>query len=165
MMMVWTQTKKTADDEREDATQRRRTPVTADDKLSVLVEEFRFTSAELALLTGSSLRAIESRRSRLDAPDAVRRRRRSAVDEGIDAAYSLATMLRDRYLIDPDLVRAWLLGRSAYLEEQRPAELLAAGHFELVRDAATAFARCEDPGSFADLHGPIPSAEERRALA
>jgi hypothetical protein len=130
-------------------------PVTSDEKLMVLLDTFRMTSPELALILGCSLRAIELRRTRLRSEPETEAQRKSKLDGGIDGLHSLATMLRNRSL-EPDLIRAWFLGRSAYLDEQRPATLLCAGHFELVRAAAIAFARCEPPQVFVDRYGPIP---------
>ncbi|HEY7830269.1 MAG TPA: hypothetical protein VIC06_06860 [Solirubrobacteraceae bacterium] len=116
------------------------------------------TSAEIALASDSSLRAVEDRRRKLKDP-AYMQTRSTKLDLGIDALYSLALMLETRK-IEPANIRAWLLGRSAYLEEQRPAILLSAGEFDLVREAAIAYATSETPGEFLDKRGPIPRVAE-----
>lgn len=108
------------------------------------------TSAEIALATGASLRAIEDRRRRKDRTEV----RHSKVDDGIDAVYNVAMLLTTRHVPAPN-VRAWFIGRSAYLDEQRPAALLSARQFELVRSAALAYASSEPPEEFRSQVGPI----------
>ncbi len=126
--------------------------VTTAEKLCYIVE-LDMTTAEIAAATGCSIRAIEDRRRRLnDEPGA---KRSSKTDDRIDAFYSLASMLEMRYKIPPENVRAFFIYRSSYLGEQRPAILLASGEFELVREAAIAYATSETPDEFLDRVGPI----------
>ncbi len=108
------------------------------------------TTAEIALAAGASARAIEERRRR----KAHLETRHSKVDDGIDAVYSIAMLLEGRH-VPAHNVRAWLIGRSAYLDEQRPAALLSNGQFELVRQAAIAYATGETPEEFRNQIGPI----------
>lgn len=117
------------------------------------------TSAEIAIATGSSLRAVEDRRRRLKADETKRSRRVAKLDSGIDALFSIFSLL-ERHAIEPTNIRAWLIGRSAYLEEQRPAILLSANEFELVRDAAIAYASGETPAEFLADRGPLPRPAE-----
>jgi hypothetical protein len=127
---------------------------TADEKLKALTD-LKMTSAEIALAAGCSVRAIEERRRRTkQSSPANRKERISKTDDGIDALHSLVEMLRARK-VPPHNVRAWFIGRSAYLDEQRPATLLGSGEFELVREAAIAYATSETPAEFRDRKGPI----------
>jgi hypothetical protein len=122
-----------------------------------LIALFELTSAEIAFAIAASLRAVEERRKRLSQRNRLDSTpRASKLDDGIDRLYSLASMLHDRYEIEPQTVRAWIMGRSAYLEEQRPASLLRAGEFDFVREAAIAFAKAEPPSDFLDSRGPVP---------
>ncbi len=127
------------------------------EKFKKLIELFAITSAELALMTGCSVRAVEERRRKLK--DATKRREtpHAKLDQGIDRIYSVATMLQRKYMIEPVNVRAWLIGRSAYLEEQRPADLLREEEFfDLVREAAIAYATGETPAEFLEERSPLP---------
>jgi hypothetical protein len=133
--------------------------VTPDEQLRALIETYAFTSAELAFIFGCSLRAIETRRAKLRNSAAPHRQRRSKVDEHLDQLYGLATRLHAKH-IAPPLVRAFFLGRSLYLDEQRPGAFLARGHFELVRSAALAFAHCQDPFEFIEEIGSVPRLED-----
>jgi hypothetical protein len=140
----------------------RKSPTTIDEKLQSLILK-NMTSAEIAVGTGCSVRAIEERRRKLNKTNKLNKAneprpksgRYAKVDEGIDAFYSLTSMLENRYTISPTNVRAWFIGRSDYLEEQRPAQLLGAGEFELVREAAIAYATNETPNEFRDRIGTI----------
>lgn len=122
---------------------------TTDEKLRALTD-LKMTTAEIALAAGASARAIEERRRRKGHGEA----RHSKVDDGIDAVYSIAVLLQGRQ-VPAHNVRAWLIGRSAYLDEQRPAALLSTGQFELVRRAAIAYATSETPEEFREQTGPI----------
>lgn len=146
------------------SSQARTIRVTADEKLLDLIALFELTSAEIAFTIAASLRAVEERRKKLglrNHPSGTSRT--SKLDNGIDRLYSLASMLHDRYEIEPQTVRAWIMGRSAYLEEQRPASLLRAGEFDLVREAAIAFAKAEPPCDFLDARSPIPRVVDPQA--
>jgi hypothetical protein len=125
---------------------------TSAEKLESLVE-LNMTTAEIAAATGCSIRAIEDRRRRLSERSATHRR--SKADDRIDAFYSLTSMLRMRYKIPPENVRAFFICRSGYLGEQRPAILLGSGEFELVREAAIAYATSETPDEFLERVGPV----------
>jgi hypothetical protein len=131
-----------------------RLATTSDEKLQGLLD-LEMTSAEIAVGTGASVRAIEERRRRLHQTNRPGAARQAKLDDGIDALYSLAFMLQDRYTIPPHNVRAWFIGRSPYLDEQRPAQLLGAGEFALVREAAIAYAKNEAPEEFRDRVGVI----------
>ncbi len=115
------------------------------------------TSAEIALATGGSLRAVEDRRRSLR--DGKPKTRIAKLDSGIDALFSIFSLL-ESHKIEPSNIRAWLIGRSAFLEEQRPAILLAANEFELVRKAAIAYASNETPAEFLAGRGPLPRPAE-----
>jgi hypothetical protein len=135
--------------------QGRKPPTTTDEKLQALIE-LRMTSAEIAVGSGCSVRAIKERRAKLNNVDQSDQTGRYAkADKGIDDFYSLTSMLQDSYMISPENTRAWFSGRSAYLDEQRPAQLLGAGEFELVREAAIAYATNETPEEFRDRIGTI----------
>jgi hypothetical protein len=130
-------------------------PTTPDEKLAFLLEN-QFTTAELVLATGASIRGIEDRRRRLrERPPSQGSSRTSKVDVRIDALFGVVSLL-GRNQIALSNVRAWLVGGSEYLEEQSPAVLLAAGHVELVRAAAMAYAGVEPPPEFLEKWGPIP---------
>ncbi len=140
-----------------------RLPATIDEKLAVLTDRFGLTSDEIAVAAGCTRRAIEMRRSRAPLP-AASRRRVTRNDSGIDALYSLLSLLTDRCEIDVALARGFVLGLSAYLEEQAPIALVGAGEFELVREAALAFSAAQPPADFVEDHGPIPRVAPGRAL-
>lgn len=134
-----------------------RRPTTICEKLSVLVDDFELTASELSRAIGCSTRAIEDRKRRNHSgKPPARGRRTSRVDEGVDALYAVAAMMHDKYAVDYRLVRAFVTGRSPYLEEQSPADLLAEGYFEMVRDAAIAFSRGRTPAEFIATSGPFP---------
>lgn len=129
--------------------------ITTDEKLEELIR-MRMTSAEIAIATGCSVRAIEERRKRLSGTGRSQSAGQlSKVDTGIDQLYSLASLLEEQHLIPAENVRAWFIGRSAYLQEQRPASMLAAGQFELAREAAIAYATGETPNEFIERVGMI----------
>ena len=115
------------------------------------------TSAEIALATGGSLRAVEDRRRSLR--NGKSKTRVAKLDSGIDGLFSIFSLL-ESHQIEPSNIRAWLIGRSAFLEEQRPAILLAANEFELVREAAIAYASNETPAEFLAGRGPLPRPAE-----
>src|ERR1700684_47239 len=123
----------------------REVATTTDEKLKALTD-LHMTSAEIALAVGCGARAIEERRRRIS-QSADRSVRHSKIAHGIDAVYSLAALLESRW-VPPHNARAWFIGRSAYLDEQRPAVLLSSGHFELVREATIAYASSETPEEF-----------------
>jgi hypothetical protein len=129
--------------------------LTSSEKLQALIQ--LMTSAEIAVAAGCSVRAIEERRKQLNKPIDMdsHAKRSSKTDEGIDNVYSLAYLLENRYKLPPHNVRAWFIGRSAYLDEQRPASLLSSGEFELVREAAIAYATSESPDEFLERVGPV----------
>jgi hypothetical protein len=126
---------------------------TSDEKLKALTE-LKMTSAEIALAAGCSPRAIEKRRLRTSRASDDREERFSKIDDGIDAVYSIASLMQARH-VPAHNVRAWFIGRSAYLDEQRPAALLNHGAFELVRDAAIAYSLGETPEEFRNRIGSI----------
>jgi hypothetical protein len=130
---------------------------TTSEKLTRLITA-GVTSAEIAVATGSSLRAVEDRRRKLRNNE-TEGTRVAKLDTGIDALFSIFSLL-ERHKIEPTNIRAWLIGRSAYLEEQRPAILLSADEFELVRDAAIAYATGETPAEFLADRGPLPRPTE-----
>lgn len=130
--------------------------ICTDEKLQRLID-LDVTSAEIALAAGSSLRAVEERRRSLRAGKT--KQRAAKLDDGIDALFSIFTLL-ERHQIEPTNIRAWLIGRSEFLEEQRPAVLLSANEFELVRDAAIAYASNEAPAEFLASRGPLPRPAE-----
>lgn len=134
-----------------------RVPVTVDEKLAELTGRFKLTSDEIAVAASCTPRAIELRRTRARLGRADRRRA-SRLDHGIDALYSVLSLLADRCEVDVALARAFVLGLSAYLEEQTPLALLGADEFELVREAALAFSAAQPPADFIEDHGPIPRA-------
>lgn len=131
---------------------------TADQKLRHLLA-IDFTSAEIALATGSSIRTIEDRRRKLRNDDAKESDRSTKLNEGIDLLFSIVREL-ERLEIQATNIRAWLIGRSMYLEEQRPAILLSAKEFELVREAARAYATGETPQEFLTDRDPLPRPTE-----
>lgn len=132
-----------------------RTPTTPDEKLALLLEN-QFTTPELAVATGASVRGVEDRRRRLrERPPSQGSSRTSKLDLRIDALFGIVSLLR-RNQIEASNIRAWLVGRSEYLEEQSPAVLLAAGYVELVRAAALAYAGVEPPTEFLEKWEPIP---------
>lgn len=140
------------------------TPSTSAEKLECLVS-LGMTSAEIAVGAGCSVRAIEDRRRRLKTEASSGEGRYAKADDGIDAVYSLVSMLTERFNVEPAKIRAWLIGRSAYLEEQRPAVLLGAGEFELVRAAALAYATGETPKEFLEGRDPIVRAPDPAGLS
>lgn len=120
-----------------------------------------FTAAEVAMSTGASVRGIELRREKAarDAPSAGKRT--SSLDGQIDALFSIFYLLNE-YGVPGTNIRAWLMGRSRYLEEQRPARLLSTGDeelYELVRQAANAYAKGETPQEFLANREPLPRPE------
>jgi hypothetical protein len=139
-------------------------PVTVDEKLSALTERFKLTSDEIAVAAACTPRAIELRRTRASRGGADRRRA-SRLDHGIDALYSVLSLLVDRCEVDVALARAFVLGLSAYLEEQTPLAMLGADEFELVREAALAFSAAQPPVDFIEDHGPIPRVARHHQLA
>lgn len=131
--------------------------VSTDQKLLWLID-IGVTSAEIALSTGSpSVRAVEERRRALR--EGKVKERYAKLDPGIDALFSIVSMLERRHM-EPRNIRAWLLGLSPYLEEQRPAVLLSANEFELVRAAALAFASNETPEEFLKDRDQLPRPAE-----
>lgn len=131
--------------------------VSTDQKLQWLID-IGVTSAEMAVATGArSVRAVEERRRALR--EGRTRERYAKLDPGIDALFSIVSMLERRHM-EPRNVRAWLIGLSPYLEEQRPAVLLSAGEFELVRAAALAFAGNETPEEFLKDRDQLPRPAE-----
>lgn len=118
------------------------------------------TSFEIAVATGCSVRTVEDRRSKLKVDSVAYGTRSSKFDFGLDNLYSLVAMLASRYHVEDGNIRAWLLGRTPYLEEQRPASVLSAGWFDLVREAAIAFASAQSPEEFLANRGPIPRVED-----
>lgn len=132
-----------------------RTPTTPDEKLALLLEN-QFTTPELVLATGASVRGVEDRRRRLrERPPSRGSSRTSKLDLRIDALFGIVSLLL-RNQIAASNIRAWLVGRSEYLEEQSPAVLLAAGYVELVRAAALAYAGVEPATEFLEKWEPIP---------
>lgn len=114
------------------------------------------TSAEIALATGGSVRGVEDRRRTLR--NGTAKVRVAKLDHGIDALFSIFSMLEE-HNIEAANIRAWLVGRSPFLEEQRPASLLGAGDpelVELVREAALAYASNETPAEFLAERGRLP---------
>lgn len=128
------------------------------EKLDLLIRQFKLTSAEIVIATGASLRTVEERRKKLKGRRKDRDTPNAKFDQSVDCIYSIASMLDKRYSIEPANVRAWLIGRSAYLEEQRPADLLREGEFDLVREAAIAYATGETPTEFLEGRDPLPRA-------
>lgn len=139
-------------------TTRGRIPTLLFEKLDLLIRHFKLTSAEIAIATGSSLRTVEERRKKLKGRRKDRDTPNAKFDQSIDCIYSIASMLDKRYSIEPANARAWLIGRSAYLEEQRPADLLREGEFDLVREAAIAYATGETPAEFLEGRDSLPRA-------
>jgi hypothetical protein len=131
---------------------------TANDKLARLVAT-GFTSAEIAIATGSSLRAIEDRRRRIKEGAAKESPRSNRLNTRIDALFSIVSLL-EQHRIEIENIRAWLLGRSMYLQDQRPAVLLSASEFELVREAAIAYATGDTPAEFLNGRDPLPRPAE-----
>ncbi len=131
---------------------------TTDQKFTHLLSN-DFTSAEIALATGSSIRTIEDRRRKLRHDDSKGSTRSAKLNEGIDRLFSIVREL-ERHEIQATNIRAWLIGRSMYLEEQRPAILLSANEFELVREAARAYATGETPEEFLTDRYPLPRPAE-----
>ncbi|MCW2982616.1 MAG: hypothetical protein JWR63_186 [Conexibacter sp.] len=131
-------------------------PVTAGDKLLALAGTFNFTHREMSHTCGCSVRAIEDRLRRARSAKVARESRPNALDDRIDDLYAIAALLHERYHVDPELVRAFVSGKSPYLEEQRPSDLIAAGYFEVVRHAALAFARGIRPDEHLIGSGPTP---------
>lgn len=118
------------------------------------------TSFEIAVATGCSVRAVEVRRRKLKEESITTNVvRNTKFDVGLDNLYSLVSMMR-RSFVEVENIRAWLVGRSAYLEEQRPASLLRAGEFDLVREAAKAYAASETPQEFLAGREDIPRVED-----
>jgi hypothetical protein len=118
------------------------------------------TSFEIAVAIGCSVRTVEDRRSKLKVDSVTDGIRSSKFDLGLDNLYSLVGMLASRYRVEDENIRAWLLGRTPYLEEQRPASMLSAGRFDLVREAAIAYAKVESPEEFLANREPIPRVED-----
>lgn len=131
--------------------------VSTDQKLQWLID-IGLTSAEIAFATGSrSVRAIEERRRALR--EGKPKARYAKLDPAIDSLFSLVSMLERRHM-EPRNIRAWLLGLSPYLEEQRPAVLLSAGEFELVRAAALCYIANETPEEFLKDRDQLPRPAE-----
>jgi hypothetical protein len=124
-------------------------PVTPAEKLEVLLER-GLTSSEIAVSIGTSVSAVDQRRRKLKDEMLSGKARSTKADERIDDLYSIVSMLEGRYLVEPENIRAWLIGRSAYLDEERPATLLADGKYALVKKAAIAYATGETPAEFLD---------------
>ncbi|HEY1689259.1 MAG TPA: hypothetical protein VGF95_10395 [Solirubrobacteraceae bacterium] len=139
--------------------------VSLPDKLEELIDKFHMTFVELGIGAGCGARAVEVRRKKLQQPesgelDKLLPKRKSKIDRGIEYIHSTATMMTERYSVDPDNVRAWLIGLSPHLEEQRPLALLGEGMFEIVREAAIAYAVSESPKEFLERLGPVPRVPE-----
>jgi len=153
-----TKLRKQADDGKDDDISWR--AVTPSEKLAYLFD-CELTSAEIAFATGSSVRTIEDRRARLQMEVSGNRQspnRTQKLDLAIDNLFSIVALLEHRK-ITPGNIRAWLAGRTMYLEEQRPAALLSTGEhdwYELVREAALAYATAETPREFLKRKGPLP---------
>jgi predicted transcriptional regulator len=121
-------------------------PVTPAEKLEALLER-GLTSTEIAVSIGTSVSAVDQRRRKLKDEMLSRKARSTKADERIDDLYSIVSTLEGSD-IESDNIRAWLIGRSAYLDEERPATLLADGKYQLVREAAIAYATGETPAEF-----------------
>lgn len=129
--------------------------VSTQDKLDQLVKA-GFTTSEIALATGSHRRTVEDRRRRLKNPVlGSSSTRGSDWDIYLDNLFTIYAYL-DQQKITADNIRAWLMGRSLYLEEQRPIVLLGAGEFESVREAAIAYSVGERPEDFLEDRPPLP---------
>jgi hypothetical protein len=142
-----------------DATSRSSHAINSNEKLQLLIDA-GMTSVEIALACGSSVRGIEERRRSLR--NGATKMRVAKLDHGLDALFSIFSMLEE-HKIEPSNIRAWLVGRSPFLEQQRPAALLGAGEpelYELVRDAATAYASNETPAEFLAERGRLPRIAE-----
>lgn len=125
-------------------------PVTPAEKLEALLG-LGLTSSEIAVSIGTSVSAVDQRRRKLNKDERLSGKARSTkADERIDDLYSIVSTLEGRYSIEPENIRAWLIGRSAYLDEERPATLLAGGDYPLVKKAAIAYATGETPAEFLD---------------
>jgi hypothetical protein len=122
-------------------------PVSPAEKLEALLE-LGLTSSEIAISIGTSVSAVVQRRRKLKDEMLSGKARSTKADARIDDLYSIVSMLEGRYCIESDNVRAWLIGRSAYLDEERPATLLAEGKHSLVKEAAVAYATGETPAEF-----------------
>lgn len=124
-------------------------PVTPAEKLEALLG-LGLTSSEIAVSIGTSVSAVNQRRRKFKDERLSGKGRSTKADERIDDLYSIVSTLEARYFIEPENIRAWLIGRSAYLDEERPAALLADGKYTLVRKAAIAYATGETPAEFLD---------------
>jgi DNA-binding CsgD family transcriptional regulator len=123
-------------------------PVTPAEKLEALLG-LGLTSSEIAVSIGASVSAVDQRRRKLNKDERLSGKTRSTKADGrIDDLYSIVSTLEGRYFIEPENIRAWLIGRSAYLDEERPATLLADGNYPLVKKAAIAYATGETPAEF-----------------
>jgi len=143
----------------DEANRSQRHPLNTNEKLQRLID-VGMTSAEIALASGSSLRGVEDRRRSLR--NGAAKVRVAKIDVGIDAIFSIFSMLEE-HKIEPANIRAWLVGRSPFLEQQRPATLLGAAEpelYELVREAAIAYASNETPVEFLAERGRLPRIPE-----
>ncbi len=131
--------------------------------LQELLNDFETPLVEVALMADTSvseLRAYQERhtpgQTRITEQDTPL----SALSAAITRHHSLAALLRHRYKIPVDNIRAFLVGRSAYLNEQRPAILWRNELYDLVEEAAIAYATGRTPEEFLDKHEIIPTVDE-----
>jgi hypothetical protein len=136
------------------------TPVDTSAKLRALLL-LEMTAFEIALAVGCSVRTVEDRKQKLKIDSVTNAERSTNFDRGLDDLYSLVTMMAGRYAVGSENIRGWLLGRSTYLEEQRPACLLGDGRFSIVREAAIAYATGVPPEDFLREWAPIARCEDR----
>jgi DNA-binding CsgD family transcriptional regulator len=124
-------------------------PVTPAEKLEALLV-LGLTSSEIAVSIGTSVSAVDQRRRKFKDEMLSGKARSTKADKRIDDLYSIVSTLEGRYSIESENIRAWLIGRSAYLDEERPATLLADGRYAVVKEAAIAYATGETPAEFLD---------------
>ncbi|MGH2831143.1 MAG: hypothetical protein ACRDK2_00065 [Solirubrobacteraceae bacterium] len=105
--------------------------VGASDVLVAIKGDIELSDEELARATDAGVRTIRRLLSETERPKKTR------LEERIDDLRAIVEILREAY--SPQATRSWLIARNRFLGFDRPIDRLAAGDFDVVREAAEAF--------------------------
>jgi len=136
-----------------------RAPHDAPRRLQELLNDFEMPLYEIAVMADTNLSEIQAYQLECEFEPGSAAAKDSALAGSIGQLYELVTSLGD-HSIEPGNIRAFLLGHSAYLNEQRPATLWRAGYHQLVKEASTAYATSETPKEFLESRDDIPYISE-----